>query len=362
MVGEIQSLRQQSIITYAYDDANRLTRVGDTTYTWDERGNLTHDGTFTYTFNAAGRMVRAENVTTTLVYTYSADGLRVAQAVDGDETTYVWDWASGLPEMLSDGERLYLVGHDTLGHWGGGEWTYYLPDALGSVRQVVDGAGSLASSREWTPFGVEVGNAQPGLGYTGEWSDPNIELAYLRARWYSPRDGIFLSRDAVERNHPYQYVEANPVNAIDPSGKIAVRPPIPRPPDVCPAPTPSSVPPASLMFKRSDYILRDRNGGHVYYPSWTTDSAWWYCGEFCTTAYLFVDETDAYYQEGEANKVVQVTVRGTDEVFSADADFMKDVVMNGTGKPMFLSTENRAICLPKRGPFWSIHLNLDNRK
>jgi hypothetical protein len=29
-------------------------------------------------------MVRAESVTTTLVYTYTADGLRVAQSVDGD--------------------------------------------------------------------------------------------------------------------------------------------------------------------------------------------------------------------------------------------------------------------------------------
>ncbi len=116
----------ESTTTYEYDAANRLTRVGDTTYTWDERGNLTHDGTFTYTYNAAGRMVRAENVTTTLVYTYSADGLRVAQSVDGDATAYAWDWASGLPEMLSDGASLYLVGHDTLGRFAEGEWAYHL--------------------------------------------------------------------------------------------------------------------------------------------------------------------------------------------------------------------------------------------
>jgi hypothetical protein len=37
--------------------------------------------------------------------------------------------------MLSEGNNLYLVGHDTLGRWDGDEWAYHLPDALGSVRQ-----------------------------------------------------------------------------------------------------------------------------------------------------------------------------------------------------------------------------------
>ena len=68
---------------------------------------------------------------------------------------------------LGAGGNLYLVGHDTLGAWDGAGWAYHLPDALGSVRQVVDGAGSVVSAREWSPFGVEVGTGQAGLGYTG---------------------------------------------------------------------------------------------------------------------------------------------------------------------------------------------------
>lgn len=102
------------------------------------------------------------------MYTYNADGLRVPQSVDGDVTIYTWDWASGVPEMLDDGDNLYLVGHDTLSRWDGDEWAYHLLDALGSVRQETDAAGTVASSREWTPFGVEVGTAQAGVGYTGE--------------------------------------------------------------------------------------------------------------------------------------------------------------------------------------------------
>ena len=56
-----------------------------------------------------------------------------------------YDWAFG------DGDALYLVGHDTLGQCADGAWTYYLPDALGSVRQATDGAGAVVSAREWSP-------------------------------------------------------------------------------------------------------------------------------------------------------------------------------------------------------------------
>ncbi|HDQ72679.1 MAG TPA: PKD domain-containing protein, partial [Chloroflexi bacterium] len=219
------TLGATSVTTYTYDAANRLTKVGDVAYTWDAWGNLTNDGVFTYTYNAAGRMVRAESVTATLVYTYTADGLRVAQSADGAVTTFAWDWATGVPELLSTGSARYLVGHDTLGQWDGA-WTYYLPDALGSVRQATDGAGAVVSAREWSPYGVEVGAAQPGLGYTGEWFDDDVGLVYLRARWYDADAGRFIRRDPWEGERqrpislqPYLYAIDNPVNLTDPTGQ-----------------------------------------------------------------------------------------------------------------------------------------------
>jgi len=159
--------------TYTYDDANRLTSIalpgaGVQTYIWDDRGNLIHDGVFTYTYNAAGRMVRAESLTATLQYTYTVDGLRIAQAVDGAVTAFAWDWATGVPELLSDGSALYLVGHDTLGWEDASGWTYGVPDALGSVRQETDADGAVVEAREWSRYGVEVGGGQDGLDYAGE--------------------------------------------------------------------------------------------------------------------------------------------------------------------------------------------------
>ncbi|HDQ73895.1 MAG TPA: hypothetical protein ENN19_17630 [Chloroflexi bacterium] len=145
---------------------------------------------------------------------------------------FFWDWATpstgsgqaGVPEILSDGDALYLVGHDTLGQWDGA-WTYYLPDALGSVRQATDGAGAVVSAREWSPYGVEVGSAQEGPGYTGECFDGDVGLVYLRARWYDVDAGRFTQVDPLRLEpNPYLYAQADPIQATDPAGTCTYRP------------------------------------------------------------------------------------------------------------------------------------------
>jgi len=222
-----------AVTTYTYDAANRLLISSSPqrliTYTWDARGNLIGDGTFTYAYSAAGKMVRAQSITATIAYTYTADGLRVGQRVSSTLTTYTWDWASPVPELLSQStdsqSTAYLVGHETLGWWDGAAWAYILADGLGSVRQAADGAGAVVRTREWTPYGEEVGGWRAGLGYTGEWQDGDVGLVYLRARWYAPGVGIFTAPDpfpGVQAEpgslHPYRYVLGNPVNGTDPSG------------------------------------------------------------------------------------------------------------------------------------------------
>ena len=64
--------------------------------------------------------------------------------------------------------------------------------------------------------------------YTGQQFDAFSGLYYLRARYYDPALGRFLSRDPAEplRTAPhefnrYVYVADNPLNAADPSGRFA---------------------------------------------------------------------------------------------------------------------------------------------
>ncbi len=181
--------------------------------------------------------MRAASVTSTVVYTYNAAGLRVGHSgPSGQSVDYTWDWATGVPELLSDGETRYLVGHETLGWVAAGNWSYPLPDALGSVRQTVDAAGTfldvrvpvLSVAEGWTPYGEEIGAAQAGLGFTGEWFDADVSLQYLRARWYDVATGRFTQVDPQigVPYHPhtivqdYAYGRENPIMWIDPSGMI----------------------------------------------------------------------------------------------------------------------------------------------
>jgi RHS repeat-associated protein len=201
---EGSTIDSTTVTTYTYDATNRLTSVGGMAYTWDDRGNLIHDGVFTYTYNAAGRLVRAQSLTSTLVYTYNAAGLRVAQSVDGDETTFAWDWALPLPQVLatSDG-ALDVYGLARIGELRDSAWSYSLGDELSSVRQRADGSGYVTYAAGHTPFGEYLwqdGSTDSAWGYTGERRDSSAGVIYLRARWYRPSEGRFSQKDPWEGN------------------------------------------------------------------------------------------------------------------------------------------------------------------
>jgi RHS repeat-associated protein len=74
---------------------------------------------------------------------------------------------------------------------------------------------------------VEVGGAQAGLGYTGEWQAADVGLVYLRARWYQAETGRFTQVDPWEGDiweplslNDYSYTRADPLNRVDPSGTM----------------------------------------------------------------------------------------------------------------------------------------------
>jgi RHS repeat-associated protein len=62
--------------------------------------------------------------------------------------------------------------------------------------------------------------------YRGEQYDPDLGLYYLRARYYNPNTGRFLSRDPEDGKanipvtlHKYLYAAGDPVNLKDPTGR-----------------------------------------------------------------------------------------------------------------------------------------------
>ena len=144
----------------------------------------------------------------------------------GDTTQYVQDLAATLPVVISDTEAVYLYGLDILAQQQS-QRLYYVHDGLGSARQLLDSTGDVETNYAYDPFGVPVvgGDVSNPYRFTGEAWDAEVELLYLRARYYQSEVGRFITRDpwAGEGQAPatlnrYVYVTANPVNLVDPSG------------------------------------------------------------------------------------------------------------------------------------------------
>jgi RHS repeat-associated protein len=220
--------------TYAYDAANRLIELDGAVFDWDVNGNLLRDHTgAAYTYDHQNRLFSVEMGGTTYAFAYNGLGDRVQQRVDGVTSTYTLDLNTGLTQVLSDGTYAYLYGLGRIGEEQFSGWAYHLPDALGSVRQLANGAGVAILAKAYEPFGSPLsagGLATTSYGFTGEWTDAT-GLVHLRARYYQPEVGRFFQPDPFSglsylprTLHPYVYAFNNPLRYSDPTGQIPIIP------------------------------------------------------------------------------------------------------------------------------------------
>ena len=101
-------------------------------------------------------------------------------------------------------------------------------DRLGSIRAVSDASGAVIATYRTDEFGVptsSTGASGSPFRYTGEPLDAS-GLTYLRARYYDPSLGRFMSRDpfagaawAPTSLNRFAYVDNNPTRFTDPSGR-----------------------------------------------------------------------------------------------------------------------------------------------
>jgi RHS repeat-associated protein len=165
---------------------------------------------------------------------------RTETTVATTTTEYVLDVAGGLPEVIvatTDGASTPYVQiqGQVLAQYDSGTWAYVAPDALGSVRQLADTDGHVTLAQHYDPFGnllEAAGQGASEFGYTGEWWDRYMNLLFLRARYYDPGVGRFVSKDLwmgselrPQSMNGWSYTDANPVNLTDPAGSC--------PPSIC---------------------------------------------------------------------------------------------------------------------------------
>jgi RHS repeat-associated protein len=223
--------------------------------TYDANGNATQVGAKSFTYDSENHMTTMSTTGTSVSMIYDGDGNRVGKSVASNGTTvttyYLIDdlnptgYAQVVEELNAAGvvQRQYTYGLQRISEnqFINGEWTpsFYGYDGGGNVRNLTNSAGAVTDQYEYDAFGnsfTKVGTTPNNYLYRGEQFDPDLGLYYLRARYYNPATGRFMSRDPKEftplksrnkpldsrRLHKYSYASGDPVNLEDPRGEGAI--------------------------------------------------------------------------------------------------------------------------------------------
>ncbi|HZR79606.1 MAG TPA: FG-GAP-like repeat-containing protein [Candidatus Binatia bacterium] len=225
--------------------ARRLESAQTTTtavlnYDYDDNGSLVarSDGTLadTYVYDGERRLVSADvrigGGAGAVAFDYDADGSRTARTVGTTITTFTVDKNRPVPQVVAEKTGAtavaYTVGDERVALHSAAGARYYLRDGRGSTRQLADAAGSATDSYAYDPFGALIartGTTPNEHLFTGEQFDANVGFYFLRARYYAPETGRFVTTDPFGGRihdpvslHRYLYANADPVNLRDPLG------------------------------------------------------------------------------------------------------------------------------------------------
>lgn len=228
--------------SYSYNDDNELTTRGATSYSHDSNGNITAFGNRTLSYDYEDRLSSyLASGSSTFTFIYDGNGNRIAEKENSSFTKkYVNDITGDLENVLikrnledsTDSYYLYGNGRISQGGVSSANRQYYLEDGIGNIRLITDSNGDIINEHAYDAYGNPTNqDSESDFKYKGEQFDPNTNFSYMRARYYDPTIGRFISKDPQEgslRNpqgqNGYNYANGNPINLSDPSGEAAIAP------------------------------------------------------------------------------------------------------------------------------------------
>jgi RHS repeat-associated protein len=213
--------------TFTYDPDDRLSSD-----TYDANGNTLTSGGNSFSYNFENRLTQFH---ASVQMSYDGDGNRVVRTASGSTTRYLVDdltptGYAQVSEEVTNGAVVaqYTYGSRRISQNRAGVLSYFGYDAGASVRQLFNDTGAVTDTYDYDAFGntvAQTGSTINEFLYRGEQYDAPLEMYYLRARYYLPRTGRFLTQDTETgtagkpiTQHKYAYAYADPVNVLDPSG------------------------------------------------------------------------------------------------------------------------------------------------
>lgn len=197
-------------------------------FVYDARGNritsVVGGVTRTLSYNGANELTGISSGTS---YAYNGDGLRVSKTVGGTTTHFVWNESEPVPGLLAAGETYYVYGpnEEPIEQISGSTASFLHQDQQGSTRLLTDPSGAVIGRYNYDAWGNVIshtGEATTSLRYDGQYTDPESGYQYLRARYYDPTTGQFLTRDPVFALtlSEYGYASDQPTDLADPLGLV----------------------------------------------------------------------------------------------------------------------------------------------
>jgi len=232
-------------VTYGLDAVgNRLSRtstiagIPSTTNTFDDNGNTLTSGGQTFGYDFLDRLTSYNGGAVTMVY--DGDGNRIVRTAAGVATRYLVDdltpmgYAQVAEEVVAGNvARRYTHGTVRISQTAAGVTHYYGYDGGLHVRALSDATGAVTDTFAYDAFGdvvARTGTTSNNYLYRGEQFDAALGMYYLRARWYTPRTGLFTASDTDEgldteprTLHKFLYAGSDPVNMVDPTGRFIER-------------------------------------------------------------------------------------------------------------------------------------------
>jgi RHS repeat-associated protein len=199
-------------------------------YLFDGRGDrisaISASGATTLGYDQAGRLTSFAKAGVTTTYAYDGTGLRASKHTGTNAEAFTWDEVTS--NLLVDGstDYVYGLGGLPLEQLSSAGALYYYQDQLGSTRALATPTGVVTATYTYDALGNLTGQtpvvnppANP-FGFAGQYADAESGLIYMRARYYDPATGQFLTRDPAfaQSGSFYGYAGNDPVNSIDPSG------------------------------------------------------------------------------------------------------------------------------------------------